>query len=104
MVVLPPKHDDPMPMHAEQLFHICMQRPLHTLDVCKHNVCAMPTRVYEDACNFAEALEDMDNVSLEGVGWQTTNCDHHQGARIYLLVGGGLVIIPLLLALVLVGR
>ena len=65
----------------------------------------MPARVYEDACNFTEALEDMDNVSLEGVGWQTTNCDCRQGgAHIHLLVGGGLVIVPLLLALVLVGR
>jgi len=105
MVVLPLKHDDPTPVHAERLFHICMQQLLHTLDICKHDVCAMPAGVYEDACNFAKALEDMDDVGLEGVGWQTTNCDRCQGgACIHLLVGGGLVIVPLLLALVLVGR
>ena len=58
MVVLPLKYNDPTPVHAEQLFHICVQRLLHALNVCKHNVCAMPAGVYEDACNFAEAVMD----------------------------------------------
>ena len=105
MVVLPLKHDDPTPMYAERLFHIYVERPLHALDVHKHDICETPTRVYEDACNSAEALEDMDDVGLEGVGWQTTNCDcRREGAHICLLISGGLVIVPLLLTLVLVGQ